>query len=52
MTTNLKQVELRHKELLKALQLLEDQNKNLNSQVATSKHLIQEAKAEVINLQG
>ncbi|KAJ8429737.1 hypothetical protein Cgig2_023126 [Carnegiea gigantea] len=35
-------VESRCEELLKELQLLEDQKKNLNSQLASSKHLLQE----------
>ncbi|KAJ8430854.1 hypothetical protein Cgig2_003784 [Carnegiea gigantea] len=51
-TAELKHVESRHQELLKELQLLEDQQKDLNSQVAASEHLLQEAEREVIDLQG
>ncbi|KAJ8438055.1 hypothetical protein Cgig2_003591 [Carnegiea gigantea] len=46
----LKHVESRRQELLKELQLLEDQQKELSSQVAASEHLLQEAKWEVIDL--
>ncbi|KAJ8441461.1 hypothetical protein Cgig2_008722 [Carnegiea gigantea] len=48
----LKHVESRRQELLKELQLLEDQQKELSSQVAASEHLLQEAEREVIDLQG
>ncbi|KAJ8429623.1 hypothetical protein Cgig2_012285 [Carnegiea gigantea] len=48
----LKHVESRRQELLKELQLLENQQKELSSQVATSKHLLQEVEREVIDLQG
>ncbi|KAJ8430584.1 hypothetical protein Cgig2_001011 [Carnegiea gigantea] len=48
----LKQVELRHEDLLKELQHLEDQNKDLSCQVEASEHLLQEAEREVVNLQG
>ncbi|KAJ8446378.1 hypothetical protein Cgig2_019271 [Carnegiea gigantea] len=48
----LKHVESRRQELLKELQLLEDQQKELSSQVAASKHLLQEVEWEVIDLQG
>ncbi|KAJ8426539.1 hypothetical protein Cgig2_002059 [Carnegiea gigantea] len=51
-TAVLKHVELRHQKLLKELQLLEEQRKDLSSQVAASEHLLHEAKREVINLQG
>ncbi|KAJ8435738.1 LOW QUALITY PROTEIN: hypothetical protein Cgig2_003160 [Carnegiea gigantea] len=51
-TTELKQVELRHEELLRELQLLEDQKKDLGSQVAANEHLLQEVEREVIDLQG
>ncbi|KAJ8422179.1 hypothetical protein Cgig2_015760 [Carnegiea gigantea] len=51
-TAELKQVELKREELLKELRLLEDQKKDLSSQVAVSEHLLQEAKQEVIDLQG
>ena len=37
---------------MKELQLLEDQKKNLSSQVAASKHLLQESEWEVIDSQG
>ncbi|KAJ8438124.1 LOW QUALITY PROTEIN: hypothetical protein Cgig2_033003 [Carnegiea gigantea] len=48
----LKHVESRHLELLKELQLLEEQQKDLSSQVTASEHLLQEAEREVIDLQG
>ncbi|KAJ8444139.1 hypothetical protein Cgig2_029914 [Carnegiea gigantea] len=48
----LNHVESRHQELLKELQLLEDQQKDLSSQLAAREHLLQEAKWEVIDLQG
>ncbi|KAJ8423189.1 hypothetical protein Cgig2_023380 [Carnegiea gigantea] len=48
----LKHVESRRQELMKELQLLEDQQKELSSQVAASEHLLQEAEREVIDLQG
>ncbi|KAJ8422768.1 hypothetical protein Cgig2_013553 [Carnegiea gigantea] len=48
----LKHVESRRQELLKELQLLEDQQKELSSQVAASEHLLQEVEREVIDLQG
>ena len=51
-TAELKHVESRRQELLKELQLLEDQKKDLSSQVVASKHLLQEAEREVIDLQG
>ncbi|KAJ8424573.1 hypothetical protein Cgig2_023569 [Carnegiea gigantea] len=47
----LKHVESRRQELLKKLQLLEDQQKELSSQVAANEHLLQEAEREVIDLQ-
>ncbi|KAJ8438702.1 hypothetical protein Cgig2_011885 [Carnegiea gigantea] len=48
----LKQVESRHEELLKELQLLEDQTKYLSFKVAAREHLLQETEGEVIDLQG
>ncbi|KAJ8441459.1 hypothetical protein Cgig2_008720 [Carnegiea gigantea] len=42
-TAELKHVESRRQELLKELQLLEEQQKDLTSQVAASEHLLQEA---------
>jgi len=51
-TAELKHIESRHQELLKELQLLEDQQKDLSSQVAASEHLFQETEREVIDLQG
>ncbi|KAJ8425622.1 hypothetical protein Cgig2_018407 [Carnegiea gigantea] len=51
-TAELKHVESRHQELLKELQHLEDQLKDLGFQVAANEHLLQEAEREVINLQG
>ncbi|KAJ8422335.1 hypothetical protein Cgig2_015890 [Carnegiea gigantea] len=48
----LKHVESRRQELLKELQLLEEQQKDLHSQAAASKHLLQEAERKVIDLQG
>ena len=51
-TAELKHVESRRQELLKELQLLEDQQKELSSQVTASEHLLQEAEREVIDLQG
>jgi len=48
----LKQVESRHEELLKELQLLEDQKKYLSFQVVAREHLLQETEGEVIDLQG
>ncbi|KAJ8445794.1 LOW QUALITY PROTEIN: hypothetical protein Cgig2_027875 [Carnegiea gigantea] len=50
--TELKHVGSRRQELLKELQLLEDQHKELSSQVAASEHLLQEVEREVIDLQG
>ncbi|KAJ8427082.1 hypothetical protein Cgig2_008951 [Carnegiea gigantea] len=50
--TKLKHVESRRQELLKELQLLEDQQKELSSPMAASEHLLQEAEREVIDLQG
>ncbi|KAJ8424349.1 hypothetical protein Cgig2_033468 [Carnegiea gigantea] len=48
----LKQVELRREELLKELQLLKDQKKDLSSQAVPSEHLLQKVEREVIDLQG
>ncbi|KAJ8423785.1 hypothetical protein Cgig2_018444 [Carnegiea gigantea] len=51
-TAELQHVESRHQKLLKELQLLEEQQKDLSSQGAASEHLLQEAEWEVIDLQG
>ncbi|KAJ8422680.1 hypothetical protein Cgig2_000898 [Carnegiea gigantea] len=50
--TKLKQVESTREELLKELQLLEDQKGDLSSQVAASEHLLSEIEQEIIDLQG
>ena len=48
----MKHVELRCEGLLKELQLLENQKKDLSSQAATNEHFLQEAKREDIDLKG
>ena len=50
--TKLEQVDLRHEVLLKELQSLDDQKKDLSDQVVASGDLLQEAKRAVIDLRG
>ncbi|KAJ8421642.1 hypothetical protein Cgig2_003844 [Carnegiea gigantea] len=48
----LKQVKSRREEQLKELQFLEDQKKDIGSQVAANEHLLQETELEVNDFQG
>jgi len=49
MLVDIKQVESRHKWLLKELQLFVEEKKDLSSQLVTNKQLLQEAEHEVTN---
>jgi len=52
MKAKFEQVESRCKELLKELQFLDDQRKDLNCQMVASEDLLQVAEREVFDLQG
>ena len=52
MKAKLEQVESQHEELLKELQFLDDQRKDLNCQTVVSEDLVQVAEREVVDLKG